>query len=227
MRWAVISSLIIHSIFIGLVFKGSAKKTSQYPPVMMVRLATLPPVKGTAKPAAIETPEKAIPKKTEKIEVPKEKTRVAEVDERKKPERKSKTQPEKPTAKEEPTSREITGEDRKGLPDGTELGSEFGSARLDAAGFDSPYYLNVLFSKIRNRWDNPYEGIDTIHCTIYFVVDRKGRIIDSAIENSSGLSAYDQAALRAVLAAKPPPLPNQFGSEELGIHLQFRYLPYN
>ncbi len=117
--------------------------------------------------------------------------------------------------------------ERKGLPEGVELGSEFGSARLDATGFDSPYYLNVLFSKIRNRWDNPYEGIDTVGCTIYFVIDRKGKIVDSAIENSSGLSAYDHAALRAVLAAKPPPLPNQFGSEELGIHLQFRYLPYN
>lgn len=227
MRWAVISSLIIHSIFIGLVFKGSAKKTSQYPPVMMVRLAIPPPVKGTAKPAAIETPERAPAKKTEQIESSKEKPRMAEVNRRKKPKRETETPKKKPAAEAEPATKEITEQQKKGLPEGVELGSEFGSARLDAAGFDSPYYLNVLFSKIRNRWDNPYEGIDTIDCTIYFVVDRKGKIIDSAIESTSGLSAYDQAALRAVLAARPPPLPNQFGSEELGIHLQFRYLPYN
>ncbi len=227
MKWAVISSLIIHSIFIGLVFKGSAKKTSQYPPVMMVRLATPPPIKGTTKPAAVEAPKKAPTKKIEKIESPKEKPRMAEVNRRKKPARKKETPRPEPEAKKEPAAGETMESGKKGLPEGVELGSEFGSARLDAAGFDSPYYLNVLFSKIRNRWDNPYEGIDTIDCTIYFVVDRKGKIVDSAIENSSGLSAYDHAALRAVLAARPPPLPNQFGSEELGIHLQFRYLPYN
>jgi protein TonB len=225
MRWGVISSLIIHSIFIGLVFKGSARKTSQYPPVMMVRLATPPPIKGTTKPAAVEAPKEVPAKKTEKVESSEEKPRMAEVNRRKRPARKKETP--KPEVKKEPAAEQTMEYGKQGLPEGVELGSEFGSARLDAAGFDSPYFLNVLFSKIRNRWDNPYEGIDTINCTIYFVVDRTGRIIDSAIENSSGLAAYDQAALRAVLAAKPPPLPNQFGSDELGIHLQFRYLPYN
>ena len=68
MRWAVISSLIIHGIFIGLVFKGSARKTGQYPPVMMVRLATPPPIKGTTKPAAVEAPKEDPAKKTEKVE---------------------------------------------------------------------------------------------------------------------------------------------------------------
>lgn len=227
MRLAIISSLILHSIFFGMVFKGSAKKTAQYPPIMMVRLATPPAAKGTAKPASVEASKKITSKKIKKADSSKEKPRMTEVNKRKKPERKKETPRPEPQVKEDTEAEKIDEPERKGLPEGVELGSEFGSARLDAAGFDSPYFLNVLFSKIRNRWDNPYEGIDTIHCTIYFVVDRKGRIIDSAIENSSGLSAYDHAALRAVLAARPPPLPNQFGSEELGIHLQFRYLPYN
>jgi protein TonB len=227
MRWAVISSLILHSVFMGLVFKGGAKKTGQYPPVMMVRLASLPVVKGAASPASAETSKKTTAKKTEKPESSKEKPRMAEVNRRKRPERKKETPKPEAEVKKETAAEEAIESEKKGLPEGVELGSEFGSARLDATGFESPYYLNVLFSKIRNRWDNPYEGIDTVHCTIYFVVDRKGKITDSAIENSSGLSAYDHAALRAVLAARPPPLPNQFGSEELGIHLQFRYLPYN
>ena len=95
-----------------------------------------------------------------------------------------------------------------------------------AAGFDSPYYLNILFNKINNLWDNPFEGQEQIKCVIYFVVGREGKIIDSAIETSSGISAYDQAALRAVLGCKPPRLPNQFDSPELGIHLEFLYTPY-
>jgi protein TonB len=224
MRWAVAASLVFHSFFLGLIFKSSQEKSGQYPPVMVVRLASPPAARGAPTKATTEAPKKAeAPKK--KQEATKEKTRMAEVNKRKKPERKKKTQPPPPT-QESKTSDDVSDSRGKGLPEGVELGSEFGSASLDASGFDSPYFLNVLFSKIRNRWDNPYEGGDTVRCTIYFVVDRGGRITDSAIEHSSGLASYDQAALRAVLAAKPPPLPNQFGSDELGIHLEFRFLPY-
>jgi protein TonB len=223
MRWAIVASLVFHSLFIALLFKSAKEKTSQYPPVMVVRLATPPPARGSQTKAVSQAAKK--PSKKPKVEASKETTRMAEVNKKKRPERKKKTQP--PPQTQEVKSSDLESDSRsKGLPEGVELGSEFGSARLDASGFDSPYFLNVLFSKIRNRWDNPYEGGDTIRCTIYFVVDRGGRITDSVIEHSSGLASYDQAALRAVLAAKPPPLPNQFGSDELGIHLEFRYIPY-
>jgi len=225
MKWAVISSLIVHGVFFGFVFKNDPGKMSKYPPVMMVRLASPPPVRGVEKPA-VKTPVETTQKKAQKTEAQKPETRIAEVNKRKKPKR---IQPQnKPISetKERSQTQEAV-DQKKGLPEGVELGSEFGSARLDAAGFDSPYYLNIVFSKIRRGWDNPFEGLDTVRCTIYFVIDRRGRISDSAIENSSGMPAYDQAALRAVLGSKPPPLPNQFGSEELGIHLEFRYIPYN
>jgi TonB family protein len=225
MRWAVISSLIFHGIFFGFMLKNKSDKTSKYPPVMMVRLTGPPPARGVQKPAVKTTP-KTTPKKTQKTEPQKPETRVAEVNPKRKPKRRQQeTKP--PQTKEEPQTQEAVGEQRKGLPEGVDLGSEFGSASIDAAGFDSPYYLNVVFSKIRRAWDNPVESTDTVSCTIYFVIDRRGKISDSSIENSSSIAAYDQAALRAVLAAKPPPLPNQFGSEELGIHLEFRYIPYN
>ena len=224
MRWAIVTSFVIHAFFIGLVFKSSDGKTSTYPKIMPVRLTSMPVAKGASKPVVpAESVNKT--KKTEKIEKPSDKTRMAEVNPKKKPKKK---QPETKPAVEEKAAAEKPTEDRnKGLPEGVELGSEFGSARLDAVGFDSPYYLNVLFSKIRNSWDNPYEGLDSVGCMIYFVVDRRGKISDSAIEKSSGYPAYDQAALRAILAAKPPPLPNQFNSDELGIHLEFKYIPYN
>ncbi|MEE9553465.1 MAG: TonB family protein [candidate division Zixibacteria bacterium] len=224
MRWAIVTSLIVHGFFISLVFKNSDGKATTYPRVIPVRLASMPVTKGVKKPAATESKSRKT-KKTEKIETQQDKTRLAEVNRRKRP--KKKQQSPKPAVEEnEPVEEQIV-DQNKGLPEGVELGSEFGSARLDAAGFDSPYYLNVIFSKIRNRWDNPYEGLDSVGCVIYFVVNRRGKISDSAIEKSSGYAAYDQAALRAVLAAKPPPLPNQFNSEELGIHLEFKYIPYN
>lgn len=224
MRWAIVASFIIHGFFFGLVFKSSDGKSSTYPRIIPVRLASMPVAKGVKKPVVKETASRKT-KKTEKIETPQDKTRMAEVNRRKKPGKKQATP--KPAVEETETAEEPTNDRNKGLPEGVELGSEFGSARLDAVGFDSPYYLNVLFSKVRNRWDNPYEGLDSVGCTIYFVINRRGKISDSAIEKSSGYVAYDQAALRAVLAAKPPPLPTQFNSDELGIHLEFKYIPYN
>jgi len=226
MRWAIAASLVLHVFFMGLVFKNSDSKTSAYPKVIPVQLTSLPPSRGAAKPAVEEATAAKSSKKEQKTEPSKDKTRVAEVNQQKRPEKKKTPEP-KPAINGEDESAKSKESQNRGLPEGVELGSEFGSARLDAVGFDSPYFLNVLFSKIRNNWDNPYEGADSIGCTIYFVVDRKGRITDSAIEKSSGLVAYDQSALRAVLAAKPPPLPNQFSSDELGIHLEFKYLPYN
>ena len=62
-------------------------------------------------------------------------------------------------------------------------------------------------------------------CTIYFTVLRNGHIIDAAVESPSGIAAFDQSALRAVMSSKPPPLPLEYTGNQLGIHLQFQYLP--
>jgi TonB family protein len=188
---------------------------------MMVHLSSPPPALGIQTPQVQQTSTQAI--KPKKIEQPSDETRMAEVNRLKRPKRQETKQTSPP---EEKIPQKETAESKsKGLPEGVNLGSEFGFARLDATGFDSPYFLNVLFSKIRNQWENPFEGQDTVQCTIYFVISREGRIVDSAIEKSSGIVAYDQAALRAVLNSKPPPLPGQFGSDELGVHLEFQYIP--
>lgn len=223
MRWAIGVSLILHLLLLTLVFRGATVKQKSYPPVMMVRLSAPPISKGIPNPAVEKsTPQQA--KQTRKIEPPKEETRVAEVNKGKRPQ-KPKPKPTPSAPKEESMQDDTREIKSKGLPEGVDLGSEFGSARLDASGFDSPYYLNILFSKIRNEWDNPFDGAESISCIIYFVVSRDGKIIDSAIEKSSGVTVYDQAALRAVLNVKAPPLPNQFDANELGIHLEFQYLP--
>jgi len=226
MRFAIISSLVFHLIAFAFVFRDSSEKVKKYPSAITVNLKTLPATRGVKKPkTAVKTSE--TPKPKVKTETPKPKSRVAEINKNKKPSRK-KTQPKpQPKTAEKTSTQESTQIENEGLPEGVELGSEFGSARLDASGFDSPYFLNVVFSKIRRAWDNPYAGTDSIGCTIYFVINRRGKISDFAVERSSGLPAYDQAALRAVLGSKPPPLPNQFDSDELGIHLEFKFIPFN
>ncbi len=224
MKWAIYASIFLHCIALAFVFRHSSLKQKGYPPVMMVHLSSPPPILGVQNPQAPQPSPTAVKAKPKTPEPPPKDARTAEINPKKKP---KKTQPkEVPQAKENtqqaPSTQELKS---KGLPEGVELGSEFGFARLDASGFDSPYYLNILFSKIRNQWENPYDGSDGIACTIYFVLNRDGQVIDNAIEKSSGIPAYDQSALRAVLSAKAPPLPNQFGSDQLGIHLEFQYIP--
>jgi TonB family protein len=222
MRWAIAISILVHILALSLVFRTPGASDRKYPSAMMVRLSAPPISRGVPEPGVQQASQVTPPKQTKnKVETPKN-TRTTEINDKKKPKRQQKEEPPK---KEETRTEEANENKSKGLPEGVNLGSEFGSARLDAAGFESPTFLNVLFSKIKNLWDNPVQGSDKVQCTIYFVVSRDGMIIDSAIEQSSGIAAFDQSALRAVLSVKSPPLPNQFELEELGIHLEFVHLP--
>jgi periplasmic protein TonB len=225
MRRAIAISIFIHCLAFLLVFKNGFEKQKAYPPVMMVHLSSPPPMQGVPNPATPKSSEAITPpKKVKTPEPPPKDARTTDINLKKKP----KVVPKQKTAppSEEPQTREEMQEAKsKGLPQGVNLGSEFGSASLDATGFESPTFLNILFNKIRIQWENPFEGSEGITCTIYFVVDREGQITDYTVEKSSGISAYDQAALRAVMSTKAPPLPNQFGSDQLGIHLEFQYIP--
>jgi TonB family protein len=224
MRRAIGISIFIHCLALLLVFKNGVEKQKGYPAVMMVHLSAPPPALGIPNPPAAKAETAITPSKKAKTpEPPPKDARTAEINAKKKP--KPQQKPKQNTNDETPAKQDLQESKSKGLPDGVQLGSEFGSARLDATGFDSPYYLNILFNKIRNQWENPYDGSNGITCTIYFVVDRNGDISDSAVEKSSGVTVYDQSALRAVLSAKAPPLPNQFGAEQLGIHLEFQFIP--
>jgi len=223
MRWAIAVSLMLHLAALSLVFKAPRADSRAYPRSINVNLFSSPPplkgVQNASGQAAAPEPKKV----QKKVEKPPEDTRMAEINKNKKPRRETKPQPT-PPKEETQRQKERSDSRNEGLPEGVDLGSEFGSARLDA-GFDSPTYLNILFGKIRRQWDNPFEGDETIACTIYFLIARDGKINDSAIESPSGIEAYDQAALRAILSTKAPPLPNQYELDQLGIHLVFRYNP--
>jgi protein TonB len=114
-----------------------------------------------------------------------------------------------------------------GLPSGTAGAAgtalSFGA---DVAAFDTDfpfsYYVQQLVSLIGANWFRP-DAPDGSVCTVSFRIQRSGQVTDVSIESSSGVSYYDRAAVRAVYAANPlPPLPNDYGNEQLGVHLRFR-----
>ncbi len=161
------------------------------------------------------------------------------------PNAKSITEAKKIKPKEEPKKKKDTepkpyqpdnqkgDKDQPGLPEGAKdvsenlgAGSRFGSAAVDNASFDYPYWFYQAFSKIERNWSNPIYSAAPLECVIYFQVIRSGRIIRIEIEKSSGIDAFDGACERAVKLSRPlPPLPSEFAEEVIGIHLTFPYEP--
>lgn len=238
MTYAIIISLVIHlAIFAYMMIGEKRPSQNAYPKIMNVDLVSMPPIsKGTS--TGSKTPgqtqaEAVKPKAQTKVEPKPTTAHLAEVEKKKRQNRKKKPKPKSQTKAEKADNEKSNNKasqpgdapERIGLPEGVETGSEFGGIRLDGASFETPTYINILFAKIKNRWYNPFQGTDKTAAVIYFTILRNGHIIDPIVEHSSGAPSFDQSALRAVIESKPPPLPLEYTGNQLGIHLEFQYVP--
>ena len=100
------------------------------------------------------------------------------------------------------------------------------SASVDG-DFRFAYYLAAIRNKIGAHWVPP-PGMESrgkpVRATLYFRIHRDGKISVAQVEASSGLSFFDQTAMRALLAATPlPPLPAGYADNYLGVHFGFEY----
>jgi len=116
-------------------------------------------------------------------------------------------------------------EAEKSTKEESKAGEGISSAVLEGKGLENSYYVDLMLQKIKESWRNPVRG-GLLKATVYFKILRNGEIINAEIEVPSGVSIFDQSAVRAVISASPlPPLPSQFTSEYLGVHLEFEYTP--
>lgn len=99
-----------------------------------------------------------------------------------------------------------------------------GKAAMNGPIFKFPSYLQNMENKISGQWLPPAltlqgEGVGAI---IQFSVRKDGTIESVEVEQSSGNSFFDQAAMRAVYGAHPlPPLPEGLNEEQLKVHFSF------
>jgi protein TonB len=93
-------------------------------------------------------------------------------------------------------------------------------SRLDVADFCCPEYIAIMVDRIRSAWQQNQGARGAV--VVKFVIQRDGRITDATVENSSGNSTLDLAALRAVMTTRTlNPLPGQYPT--LPVHLSFEY----
>jgi len=194
-------SAFVHLLFFSvLLLANRSIKPIPRVEIYKVSIAPLPQPKILS----IEEPVEEEIKKEEKKEIIKEKAPPKEKTSSVKTEKKKPKIPEKII--------------KKGLPD-IKPKIYTGSGR----GFTYSYYLNILLNKINKNWHNPYQGKDVVlKSTVYFEVDKKGKIYNVRLEESSGDNMYNETTIRAVtLAKKLPPLPKEFADDYLKVHLEF------
>jgi len=106
----------------------------------------------------------------------------------------------------------------RGLSVGENTG---GGAPGIPADFHFTYYIERMLALIESRWYKP-TAPPGARARVRFVILKSGKVEGIQLEESSGISSFDRAALRAMYAANPlPPLPPAYGKPSLTIHLSF------
>lgn len=96
-------------------------------------------------------------------------------------------------------------------------------SRLDIEGeFCCPEYVITMVERIRSNWNMRAEVAGV--AIIKYTIQRDGTITAVELEKSSGYTALDLSAQRAVLLTRQlPALPTAFPNSSLPVHLNFEY----
>lgn len=88
-------------------------------------------------------------------------------------------------------------------------------------------YLKKIKQKIEHIWSYPPEAFAKKNegvSTVAFSVDNQGRLVKSAIVESSGSEALDQGTIKVIRAAAPyAPFPPEITFSRLNIQATFKY----
>jgi TonB family protein len=96
--------------------------------------------------------------------------------------------------------------------------------KMSSKGTKQSYYIEQMINKISSNWENPAKNSQVaLSCVINFTITKDGLISNVKIEKSSGNSAFDFSAQRAVVSTKQlPPFAGEFlGLDSLIVHLEF------
>jgi protein TonB len=112
----------------------------------------------------------------------------------------------------------------RGTGFGLSTGGGGGSgSRIDIEGdFCCPGYLALMDEKIQANWNDKAESAGEV--MMKFTIQRDGTLTDVKLEKTSGYSALDREAQRALANTRQlPRLPAEFPNPTLTVHLSFKY----
>lgn len=112
----------------------------------------------------------------------------------------------------------------RGLGFGLSTGGGSGTgSRLDITGdFCCPEYVDLMVQKIRGNWNARVDAVG--ETLVMFTILRDGRIVEPRTERTSGYSALDLNAVRALYYTRQlPALPDGYPNPSLVVHLNFQY----
>lgn len=219
MRKALLISIGFHALVSLLVFEWVSFRQVSYVPRQVYDVTLVTPAVAEPAPRAVrpvEQPEAPVP---EPEEEEKEEEMPPPPDEpRKKP----------PVKKEDPKKTVPTTEIRKTTEPAEGETTDAGVAPAGGISFehDFPFahYIGRMRQKIAATWRPPGVSQEERACRVYFRVHRNGSVSHVSVEETSGVSLFDQSCQRAVHESAPlPPLPREFKDEYLGVHFSFLY----
>ncbi len=93
---------------------------------------------------------------------------------------------------------------------------------LDVQNFCCPDYLATMLQIVQKNWNAQQQVAG--EALIKFRIQRDGRVTDIELERSSGYTALDITAQRALfMTQRLPALPAAFPESQLTVHLRFQY----
>ena len=85
-------------------------------------------------------------------------------------------------------------------------------------------YLALVVQIIHKNWQAPKSNDLSIKSVVFFEIAPDGKMVRIRVETRSGNMIFDKSAYDAIMKSNPlPPLPANFTSDKLGIHLTFSY----
>jgi TonB family protein len=122
------------------------------------------------------------------------------------------------------TAAGVEGGQGEGIGIGVGSGSGPGTG-TGSGGFPYSWYLISVKTKLWREWGRWAGSSQPHNCVVTFSIERDGSVERVALHQSSGDSFYDQMAVRSVNYAAPfPPLPEGYGSGDLELYVEFKFL---
>ncbi|MCY3592193.1 MAG: energy transducer TonB [Acidobacteria bacterium] len=229
-RPCLAASLTLHVALIGGLLFGPglfAERTQlERQPLEIVRLPTIRP-EPIPPPAPEEEPEPTpVPEEPEPEPEPEEPPPDVPTLAPEEPEPEPEPEPPPPEPEPEPEPRPRL--ERPFQPTRTVDDSLAGTddAEAPVVGYDSEdftyeYYTSRLIAAIKARWTRPpIEGVEAV---VFFRIATDGTVSDLELLQSSGVTRFDNAGLRAIELASPVmPLPRSFRKPSLGVTMMIR-----